>query len=69
MVWLAAARTGNGGDVTSDRLSASAGFTSTSPAFKRRDRRCRAGCASSANEKGEVGMGGGSVVCVFQLGR
>ena len=34
------------------------GFTSTSPALKRRDRRYRAGCAPSAIEKGEVGMEG-----------
>ena len=27
------------------------GFNSTSPALKRRDRRCGAECASSANEK------------------
>ena len=40
------------------------GFTSTSPALKRRDRRCRARCAPSAIEKGEVGRGD-SVVCVF----
>ena len=40
------------------------GFTSTSPALKRRDRRCRAGCASSVIEKREVGMGG---VCSLRL--
>ena len=40
------------------------GFTSTSLALKRRDRRCRAGCASSANEKGVVRMGE-SVLCAF----
>ena len=40
------------------------GFTSTSPALKRRDRRYRAGCAPSAIEKGEVGMKG---VCSLRL--
>ena len=40
------------------------GFTSTSPALKRRDRRYRAGCAPSAIEKGEVGMEG---VCSLRL--
>ena len=40
------------------------GFTSTSPALKRRDRRYRAGCAPSAIEKGEVGMKG---VCSLHL--
>ena len=40
------------------------GFTSTSPALKRRDRRYRAGCTPSAIEKGEVGMKG---VCSLRL--
>ena len=40
------------------------GFTSTSPALKRRDLRYRAGCALSAIEKGEVGMEG---VCSLRL--
>ena len=40
------------------------GFTSTSPAFKRRDRKCRVGCAPLANEKEEVGMEG---VCSLRL--
>ena len=40
------------------------GFTSTSPALKRRDRRYRAGCAPLAIEKGEVGMEG---VCSLRL--
>ena len=40
------------------------GFTSTSPALKRRDWRYRAGCAFSAIEKGEVGMEG---VCSLRL--
>ena len=40
------------------------GFASTSPALKRRDRRCRAGCALLAIEKEEVGMGG---VCSLRL--
>ena len=40
------------------------GFTSTSPALKRRDRRYRTGCALSAIEKGEVGMEG---VCSLRL--
>ena len=42
------------------------GFTSTSPALKRRDRRCRAGCASSAIEKEEMERGG---VCSLLLPR
>ena len=40
------------------------GFTSMSPALKRRDRRYRAGCAPSAIEKGEVGVEG---VCSLRL--
>ena len=40
------------------------GFTSMSPALKRRDRRCRAGCAPSAIEKADVGMAG---VCSLRL--
>ena len=40
------------------------GFTSTSPTFKRKDRKCRAGCAPSVIEKGEVGMEG---VCSLRL--
>ena len=40
------------------------GFTSTSLALKRRDRKCRAGCAPSAIEKGQVGMEG---VCSLRL--
>ena len=42
------------------------GFTSTSSALKRRDRRCRAGCASSASEKGVVEIEG---VCILRLPR
>ena len=41
-------------------------FTSTSPALKRRDRRCEAGCAPSANEKEEVGKEG---FCSLRLPR
>ena len=62
---MAAAITGDRNDVTSDCFNASSytgqRFTPTYSAFKRRDLKCREGCAPLASEKGAVEMGGGEV--------
>ena len=59
---MAAAITGDRDDVTSDCFNASSHtgqrFTPTYSAFKRRDLKCREGCAPLASEKGAVEMGG-----------